>query len=139
MSASSGTGANQPAVGAHSAAYGPADGAALLGPAVRNVQALAAIVRGRDLGPVERFVDALTREELVAALVTAAALLPARFGPAQRLAWIDLDPIEWSDRLLTGETSRWDDGDRDATARLAHEETGRRLAAMQARVRPKAS
>jgi hypothetical protein len=131
MSAYSGSRSSSPAVGAHSAIQAPTDGR--LTRAVRNACALAAILRGRDRAAVQAVVDPLGRDELVDLLVAACAMLPAHVDAEVRLRWIDLEPVAWSDALLAGEASRWDGGDRDATARMAIEESARRLEAMQRR------
>lgn len=95
-------------------------------PAVATALELARTVRTRDPDTVALVLATLTTPELAEVALALAAMLRPDTDPATALAWLDLPAREWPGDVLAAEHQRWAAGDRDATARDAHDEHDRR-------------
>lgn len=69
---------------------------------------------------VAAILAALTTPELAETALILAAMVPPGTDPDAALMWLDLPAHEWTDGVLAAEHSRWEAGERDATARDAY-------------------
>ncbi|HET8661110.1 MAG TPA: hypothetical protein VFM55_19200 [Micromonosporaceae bacterium] len=97
-------------------------------PAVAAALTLTRTVRDRNPDTVAHLLGVLTTPELAEVALALAAMVRPDTDPFASLAWLDLPAQEWSDDILAAEYGRWVAGERDATARDAHDEHGRRNA-----------
>lgn len=97
-------------------------------PAVGTALELARTVRTRDPDAVMAILGVLTTPELAEVALALAAMVRPATDPDTALAWLDLPAREWTDGVLTAEHSRWEGGERDATALAAYTEHARRTA-----------